>query len=429
MACFLLLLPSVFACGYFEIDSEYGVPVFNSYGYLIINGSKYPADQKMILYNLTVINYENVGVQLTFVPTSDLINYVYGTSGYVGPTSQKIISMNVYVDGPFKEGIIYVEGSCSNGFVQGVIPVRILGRGNSPPETCKNIITSCGIFPNCTDLTKINGCYNGYNRDYYCSNNEIIYNSQCTPYCCGLIGGSCGNGKCNDPSTTTTTIPTTSTTTIPQTTTTTIPGGTSGCYNGYYRNYYFSGGKLKYSETCTNYCCGLVGGTCNGGMCSGSSTTTTTTTSTTTSTTIPATTTTTLPSTTTTIPSNCNNISSLNGCYNGYYRSYYCSNNIPQYSQTCTNYCCNRAGGVCQGPTCSGSSTTTTTTTTTLPSSTTTTIPSNCNNAYAFSLNGCYNGYYRNYYCSNNHLEYSQTCTNYCCGLINGKCRGSACVA
>jgi Zn-dependent metalloprotease len=129
---------------------------------------------------------------------------------------------------------------------------------------------------------------------------------------------------------TTTTIPTT-TTTIPGSTTTTIPITTTtvpttcspctlacaiklnNCYNGYYRQHWCSGYSLKYSESCTNYCCNFIGGNCNNGVCLGYSTTTTltTTTTSTTSTTIPGstTTTTTLPTTTTTLPTTTTTIS------------------------------------------------------------------------------------------------------------------------
>jgi hypothetical protein len=115
--------------------------------------------------------------------------------------------------------------------------------------------------------------------------------------------------------TTTTTVPTTTTSTTittTSTTSTTIPQcspctlacamSLNGCQkNGYYRQYWCSGYSLKYTESCTNYCCNFIGGNCNNGVCIGTSTTTTLTT---TSTTIPGstTTTTTLPTTTTTIP-------------------------------------------------------------------------------------------------------------------------------
>jgi hypothetical protein len=449
-------IPSAFACGNFVIYSHEGpggvflVPVqlyAQNYYTLFIDSSAYPSDQKLILYNLTVDN-KDVAMTLNFNPSNDLLNYFYGSSFYIDAHTRKDVGMNVYVDGPTKFGSVSVTGSCSGGFPEGSFYLMLIGRGNPAPPACLNLVSSCGVFPNCNDLTKMNGCYSGYYRNYYCSNNVPKYSEQCTPYCCGLIGGTCPNAAtCFTGSSTTTT--TTTTTTLPSsTTTTTIPTGTSGCYNGLYRNYYFSGGQLTYSEMCTPYCCGLIGGMCQGSMCPADpptttttvptttttvpTTTSTTTVSTTTTTTIPSgttTTTTTLP-TTTTVPSTCTYAYalSLSGCNNGYYRYYYCSGNQLQYSEICSNYCCSKIGGTCQGPTCSGS---VTTTTTTLPSSTTTTtLPSStCTYAYALSLSGCDNGYYKYYYCSNSHLEYSQLCTPYCCKLINKNCQGSSCVA
>jgi hypothetical protein len=427
---FLLLTPSAFAaCGYFEILSDVGVPVFNSMGYALINSSNYPANQKMILYNFTIkndlpprplLNIYPVGVNLTFVPTGDLINYVYGTTGHADAYTVNNISMYVYIDGYTREDVMFVSATCSDGYrIDGTIPIKILGRGNGPPPACPGSVSSCGVYPNCVNLYTLNGCYNGYYRVHSCLNNAITYTESCTSYCCGLTGGTCLNaGKCSTGSSTTTTIPgTTTSTTIPSTTTT-IPSGTSGCQNGMYRNYYFSGGQWQYNEMCTSYCCGLIGGTCGNGRCNGDPQTTTTTTSATT-TTLPGSTTTSTISTTTTIPSG------TSGCQNGMYRNYYFSGGQWQYSEMCTNYCCSLVHGTCLNGVCSGSPTSTTTT---IPSSTTTTtVPSTCTNAYAASLNGCYYGYYRNYYCTNSHMEYSEMCTSYCCNLFSGKCQSGTC--
>jgi hypothetical protein len=426
---FLVSVSSASACGYFKILSEYGVPVYNSYGYMIINGSKYPSNQKTILYNLTVDNLDSVGVDLTFTPTGDLINYVYGTNGYVPAHSVKTISLSVYVDGPLREGQIFVEANCDNGYVQGTIPVRIDGRGNAVPITCANAVYSCGVYPNCTNLNTLIGCYEGYMRNYFCSNNVIKFNKECTSYCCGLAGGTCSNGVCNNGSSTTSTT----TTTLPSTTTTTIQTGCTpsyalsmtGCYDGYYRNYFCSGTNLKYTSSCSPICCSSY---CDAnGLCHGSSETTTTTTTTSTTTTLPGSTTTTIPgSTTTTIPSTCtpSYASSLDGCYSGYLRAHFCSNGNLRYTQSCYNYCCNLIGGNCNNGVCSSGSTSTTTT---VPGpTTTTTVPSICTTAIAIQMTGCNGGYLRTYFCSGTNLKYTSSCISFCC---SGNCVNGVCVA
>jgi len=72
-----------------------------------------------------------------------------------------------------------------------------------------------------------------------------------------------------------------------------------GCYSGYYRDYYCSGGSCKYSSSCTESCCDAYYGNsnayCSGGTCYPPTTTTSTSSTTTTST------------TTTTLPSACGN--------------------------------------------------------------------------------------------------------------------------
>lgn len=48
---------------------------------------------------------------------------------------------------------------------------------------------------------------------------------------------------------------------------------------------------------------------------------------------------------------NCIDVSGLKGCYEGYYRDYYCYNNMVQYSKVCTAYCCQSftTDGYCTG--------------------------------------------------------------------------------
>jgi len=63
-------------------------------------------------------------------------------------------------------------------------------------QTCLNTKTSCGIPQNqtCPNLYTLDGCYDGYYRNYYCSDNVPQYSQICTSYCCGNITGTCLSG-------------------------------------------------------------------------------------------------------------------------------------------------------------------------------------------------------------------------------------------
>jgi len=436
---FLASASSASACGYFKILSDAGVPVLYSYGIVPINGSKFPASQKMILYNFTIdnnlapqplLNIYPAGVDLTFVPQGDLINFVYGGSVHVDAYTKKNISLSVYIDGPNRQDIIYVDGFCSDGFpIMGTITVKIYGRGNGLPPACGSTDYSCGVYPNCVNVNIQDGCDNtGYLRDYFCSNNMIKFNPQGSAYCCGLIGGTYQNGICSSgsgtTSTTTTTLPSSTTTTTIQTgCTPSYALSLTGCYDGYYINYFCSGTQLKHTSSCTSYCCSSYCDT--NGVCHGSSETTTTTTATTTSsttTTLPGSTTTTT-STTTTLPSTCTPAIALrmSGCDNGYFVNYFCSGTRLKFTKSCVPVCCN---GVCDANgICSGGSTTTTT----VPgSTTTTTIPSICTPAIALQMTNCSGGYLRTFFCSGTNLKYTSSCISFCCA---GNCVNGVCVA
>jgi hypothetical protein len=201
------LIPSVLSCSSPVVYNEYGVPVsLYGGGELEINGSKYPSNQKIITYNLSVYNTNKYNsITLTLTPTSSLLNYVYGSTVTVPAKWRGSIGLNVYVDGPSKGGELMVSGFCDDDLPipEGIIYVTVIGRGNSAPQFCGNTKTSCGIYPNCQDLSNLDGCYDGYKRTYYCANNMIQYSKVCTSYCCEAftVDGYCtGNPSyCFDP--------------------------------------------------------------------------------------------------------------------------------------------------------------------------------------------------------------------------------------
>jgi len=194
----LLVLQFAYSCITPNIKNEYGVPCVG--GVVPINGSKYPIEQKLIIYNFTVKNINtDEGMDVTLTPASSLFNYAYQGSAYVGPLSSAILGVPVYVDGRFKSGELIISGQCDGGMPIGGdlrVYVSIYGRGNSDPETCLNTEHSCGIFPDCQDLTELSGCEDGYNKVYSCVGNMPKLTSYCTGHCCEEFKGPtayCGN--------------------------------------------------------------------------------------------------------------------------------------------------------------------------------------------------------------------------------------------
>jgi hypothetical protein len=73
----------------------------------------------------------------------------------------------------------------------------------SEPETCGQTDTSCGTPP-CMDCNVLDGCYDGYQRDYYCGSGSCsAYTSQCTETCCDQFyqdaDAYCLAGVCHEP--------------------------------------------------------------------------------------------------------------------------------------------------------------------------------------------------------------------------------------
>ncbi len=188
---FIFLIPIGLACTTPLVLNQYGVPVNIFGGLLPINASKYPSNQKLIPYNLTVNNTnKNDAITVRFIPNSGLINYVFEAEVTVQPKSKMNVSLFVYIDGPDKAGTMTVSGTCGSiTLPDGVITVDIDGRGNNGPQSCGSTKYSCGLFPDCQDLSQQESCYNGYYRTYSCVTNSPKYTERCTTFCCQQYGG------------------------------------------------------------------------------------------------------------------------------------------------------------------------------------------------------------------------------------------------
>lgn len=201
-----LLLPSLtLSCSNPIVYNEYGVPVsLYGRGYLLINASKYDTSLTFIHYNLTVKNTNNESLTLYLIPSAQLLSYVYGGEITLAPRETRSMNLYVYINGFDKLGEMRVEGYCEDGMPipEGVMNVYIDGRDIEDPPSCRNTVTSCGIWPNCIDISGWDGCYGGYYRRYYCAGNTIRYNTMCSDYCCKQhVGddGYCSGGRCVDP--------------------------------------------------------------------------------------------------------------------------------------------------------------------------------------------------------------------------------------
>ncbi|MDI6826207.1 MAG: PKD domain-containing protein [Candidatus Aenigmarchaeota archaeon] len=194
-----LIIPSVIACSSPVVYNEYGVPIsLYGNGILTINGSKYDSSISLLQYNLTVSNTNNQSFTINFNSSPDLLNYVFGNTATLDPNEKRKVPIYVYIDGDDKVGEIRVTGQCADGMSMpysstyySFFKLVIDGRNIKPPN-----VTGC------ENIYQMNGCYDGYYRNYYCSNNTPQYSESCTSYCCQKKAGKdgyCQNNVCIDP--------------------------------------------------------------------------------------------------------------------------------------------------------------------------------------------------------------------------------------
>ena len=188
---FLLIISLVSACKTPIVYNNYSVPVSLFGGMLEIKYSDYAPDAVMVDYILSIKNTNNQGLSINFIPSSALFNAVFPTSVTLDANEQKDVLLPVNVGGTNKYGELYVNGNCADTspIIEGTIYVSVKGRGSVVP--CLGTSTNCGMPGMCEDVTKYNGCDNGYYKTYYCAGNTKQSNSRCTSYCCGLVRGTC----------------------------------------------------------------------------------------------------------------------------------------------------------------------------------------------------------------------------------------------
>ncbi|MDI6826210.1 MAG: hypothetical protein QMD36_03390 [Candidatus Aenigmarchaeota archaeon] len=188
----------------FLITSVISTTIYVRPGKLIVHADDYP-NATSVVYNLTLRNDNEFPVIVSFVKSGNIQTLItILEDGFtMEPAEMKDVGLEISLTGPATaSGTITVGFTPSEG--QGMpvtygVDVTIYGRGGGTTKKCAGTKTSCGTYPDCKDLTKLDGCYNGYKRSYYCSNNQPKYSESCTDYCCQQFYGSvgkCQSGVC-----------------------------------------------------------------------------------------------------------------------------------------------------------------------------------------------------------------------------------------
>ena len=174
---------------------------------IIVYADNYP-DQDSVTYYVTLKNLNDFPVLVHLERSTTIVNYVTILENdfilEVGETKQVALEISLQTPS-YVYGTIDIEFTRADGEsypVTGTVEITIHGRGTGPTQRCAGTTKSCGTWPDCQDLTELNGCYNGYYRKYYCSNNEPKYTEYCTDYCCKQYFGSegvCRNRVCVGP--------------------------------------------------------------------------------------------------------------------------------------------------------------------------------------------------------------------------------------
>lgn len=174
---------------------------------IIVYADNYP-DQDSVTYYITLKNLNDFPVLVHLERSTTIVNYVtiLENDFTLDVGEIKKVALEISLQTPsYVYGTVDIEFTRADGEsypVTGSIEITIHGRGTGTTQRCAGTAKSCGTWPDCQDLTELNGCYNGYYRKYYCSNNEPKYTEYCTDYCCKQYFGSegfCRNRVCVGP--------------------------------------------------------------------------------------------------------------------------------------------------------------------------------------------------------------------------------------
>ncbi len=197
---FAILLVVAKACINPTIYNEYHVPIgYYGTGYLTINVTSVP--DRFYNYTIYVKNNCNEKVYVYLEPEDSLNGYVYGRMVVLEPYQEVETSIYVYTEGVTQFGSLKFYGYCNEtgSFATGEIRVLLVGKGTSTPSKCLNTIHSCGVYPNCRDISSYSGCYEGKKKEYFCGGNEVFYTEKCDSSCCQEYygeGSYCYHGRC-----------------------------------------------------------------------------------------------------------------------------------------------------------------------------------------------------------------------------------------
>jgi hypothetical protein len=81
---------------------------------------------------------------------------------------------------------VYISSASPSGGPVGGVGVVVHGSGDNGTSSCGNIDASCGVYPNCTDLTNVKYCVNGKVVESYCYVNSARNRTRTTA-CTGTV--------------------------------------------------------------------------------------------------------------------------------------------------------------------------------------------------------------------------------------------------
>jgi uncharacterized membrane protein YgcG len=194
-----LLFISVFSLAFFLALAQniLSTTIYVLPAMLTVYANDYPSTTNTVTYAITVKNVNDFPVNVTLTKSGEITGLVniLEPNFVLQPNEIKNVDTVINLNGPaYASGLITVYFDAVGQYpVNWDIGVGINGRAVPSGKQCSGSIASCGVYPDCQDLTKLNGCSNGYYRTYFCSSNQPQFTSTCTNYCCQQFYGSQGS--------------------------------------------------------------------------------------------------------------------------------------------------------------------------------------------------------------------------------------------